>query len=1451
MKMIEKISKMLGSHYRLIIVFILSFALFVSPTLFESLDNFSQMESNEAGGVTIEFPSNVVTKMVDGNIITVNDVAAKIHRDYTSHYYIISFPVSTVSSVVSKTNIETLVDAQKIGLVTLYPVIDEYEYAKVIGREVIEFDYNACIETCIKTSKTESSLALCNLTCEKSIGTETLGDNRTKNFTIYTGGSPTDKVDTTSKRKYLLEVRTVHGTEGEFNITVGDLKFDPVLSACGDLVDADTSYTLTGNVNRNGGNCFSIEAENVEINCQGNFITGDNTDDTVGVYMWAVSSRLLNCHIRGYDTGIFLWGSDYSTISNSSARSTVNNYVYPTYTNALLLYSGATYNTITGFNGYSQYGKAITFTEGSNYSNITNSVAQCENRACMLLYLASWNQLKNVTSISASSYALAIQENSNRTNVTNSTATSGSSYGIYLYQSAYTNFVNVTAQSTSNIAVNIDTYSHNNTFTSSTAHAGASAGMHAFSITGGEDNVINCEGRLITGQNTTDAFGVYSNQKRTTVKNCNITNFYYGVSLVEAHSSIIENINVSSTSSSGAGITINSSNLTNISNVKSFSTDGNAIYVGRCFNCTITNAIGTSTTGYGVHSWGLSTGLTLNNATGISKSEMGISLCTDTQNITASNIRGVSDEFYGLHIYSSKYTKMTNATGESGTSFGIYVEASNDTVFNRLTGTSNSSYAFHIDNSRRDVIGNSSFSSNGTVSVIFNSTVIYGSASSNLFYNNTIGGAGNLLNITAASGNNTFYWNNFTNTSGLYSYDLNGTNFYNSSANGTNLGNIYWNVLNGSITLTGTVTSPWADLNYSNGGSGYPYNITTSLGKLSCNFYGCGDYAPLHRVTASSNVGPTINTSISFANGTSHHWLNATATAEDTNGAADITSWQATTANGTCYNLTNNTTGNLRTVTINCSGTGLQATSINITFYDAAYEWASTNGSTSYPNQKPVASGLSPDGGDEYAAEEIIINFTLTDADNDNRTAYVWVSNDSGSTWSYLGVSEVNGTSYTWNASTYTALGTYRVKITPSDDYENGTNVSSSSDFSIRSCRTLNAANSVYTLLNDTTIYTENCFVVTAENVTINCAGHSIVGNNYGGGQFAVYSTQFNTSIIDCNIYKFYPYNIYFVNAANGSVINTTSITTSVGAYAIYYNGGDYASIINTSTETDLEQYGIKIISNYANVINSSIKGSAYGLYVSTSTGTTINNNFIKSNLSTQALYLTSVNNSIISNNTINGSSFPGQPAFSLLASLNNTVVNNTIKYGFQAQVSVDSASYGNIFYWNNFTNTTQYYLSDTNGSNFYNYSANGTNMGNFWHNVVNGSVVITGTTTSIFGGFYYGDAGAGYPYTNDTSLGKFSCNFAGCADNAPLTPMQTAADTCTYTSGNWAINCSDNCTLTSSVDIGGYNISIIGTGVFILNGANITNYEARTIMGDSSTNQCVVRRINGGGFRS
>lgn len=88
---------------------------------------------------------------------------------------------------------------------------------------------------------------------------------------------------------------------------------------------------------------------------------------------------------------------------------------------------------------------------------------------------------------------------------------------------------------------------------------------------------------------------------------------------------------------------------------------------------------------------------------------------------------------------------------------------------------------------------------------------------------------------------------------------------------------------------------------------------------------------------------------------------------------------------------------------------------------------------------------------------------------------------------------------------------------------------------------------------------------------------------------------------------------------------------------------------------------------------------------------------------------------------------------------------------------------------------------------------------------------------------------------TNTSQLFNLSVNVAvdTCSPSSPLT-------------SNHQFLCSDNCVQSSILDAGGFNISIFGTGTFIMN-SNITNYGSEVIkQGTSTSNMCNITCLNG-----
>ncbi|MCX6770838.1 MAG: right-handed parallel beta-helix repeat-containing protein [Candidatus Micrarchaeota archaeon] len=182
--------------------------------------------------------------------------------------------------------------------------------------------------------------------------------------------------------------------------------------------------------------------------------------------------------------------------------------------------------------------------------------------------------------------------------------------------------------------------------------------------------------------------------------------------------------------------------------------------------------------------------------------------------------------------------------------------------------------------------------------------------------------------------------------------------------------------------------------------------------------------------------------------------------------------------------------------------------------------------------------------------------------------------------------------------------------------------------------------------------------------------------------------------------------------------------------------------------------------------------------------------------------------------------------------------------------MEINAQSGNNTFCLNNFTNTSGYYVQDLNGSNFYNCTYGGISQtqGNIWANVMNGSVAVTGMGLSSIAGLYIGDAGAGVPYNNSTSGTKFTCNFQGCGDYAPLTqiygyvaPNVTAISVVPAAPTKAA---GISCNVTAVAQNSTMNVSV----EWYMNGANQTSLVASYI-GLANNTATLVSNLTAGNF--
>ena len=293
-------------------------------------------------------------------------------------------------------------------------------------------------------------------------------------------------------------------------------------------------------------------------------------------------------------------------------------------------------------------------------------------------------------------------------------------------------------------------------------------------------------------------------------------------------------------------------------------------------------------------------------------------------------------------------------------------------------------------------------------------------------------------------------------------------------------------------------------------------------------------------------------------------------------------------------------------------------------------------------------------------------------------------------------------------------------------------------------------------------------------------------------------------------------YGISFLSSSSGSLTNS-SVTCTNGANCIVLAPITTVTVSH-STVSSTQNYAVAISGTFHIVNNVTwVKG---GLSV------TGNNNNVFFSTIRGATLISGSSNGRFENNTFDGRAGAKTISFTTGTHTNNTLINNTIYNGISL-LDFDVNTGTNTICLNNFSSvgSPTTYVNDLKGTNFYNCTYASKKQGNIYANVLNGSVAVQGTVNSSITGLYIGTQGAGFPYSNSTSGGKFSCNFAGCADYAPLTPQILNSCTCPASPANWSINLADSCNITNSCSIPGYWLIYNGTGTITYNNSstNIT----------------------------
>jgi len=321
----------------------------------------------------------------------------------------------------------------------------------------------------------------------------------------------------------------------------------------------------------------------------------------------------------------------------------------------------------------------------------------------------------------------------------------------------------------------------------------------------------------------------------------------------------------------------------------------------------------------------------------------------------------------------------------------------------------------------------------------------------------------------------------------------------------------------------------------------------------------------------------------------------------------------------------------------------------------------------------------------------------------------------------------------------------------------------------VDSCINLTSANTEYVLINNISS-TGNCINVTANNITLDGAGYTILYANtpgitnkyaitgHGVNDFTLKNTRieeaYNVSVTNLNIA------LNFYNSNNLYIFNNTILTKTYASHGIkIHAGSDHARIINntiTTSKIDADANGILISEsinatlignkiftpkspaldihasninqanhsidtsnlveglpiNYTFDLSGIINGQDFTPFGQVIFGYAHNLNITSSNFSTDGLAISFSNNLILENNLINTGNSTGINAYRLT---NSTIRYNTIVANESSAIFLRTSSTNNDIHNNNLTS------NGFKGYGIYLYSTNS-------NRIFNNTILSTGT---------------------------------------------------------------------------------------------------------------------------
>lgn len=255
----------------------------------------------------------------------------------TSHYYILSIPSIQIKDYdFTERDIWVNLKSGRFNAMASYPIekTESYQIA-------IIYDEKTLISEKVKIPEGTTQIEV-----PKD------GSVKIVSYQDITAAKTSALINTDTFKQYLIEINTSSDASGEWGAKNDYFEFDPDISACGTLNSPNSVYTLTANAVASGGSCFSIEAQNITLNCNGFSIIGDLTADSYGIESFNNLTNISNCIISNFSEGIVFNNISNSTIQNTSITANLV---------GIRLYKYGLYNSgrgliINGTNASNSYG---------------------------------------------------------------------------------------------------------------------------------------------------------------------------------------------------------------------------------------------------------------------------------------------------------------------------------------------------------------------------------------------------------------------------------------------------------------------------------------------------------------------------------------------------------------------------------------------------------------------------------------------------------------------------------------------------------------------------------------------------------------------------------------------------------------------------------------------------------------------------------------------------------------------------------------------------------------------------------------------------------------------------------------------------------------------------------------------------------------------------------------